>query len=329
MKHRILALVLTVFGSAFYSCNPISSIQIETIVPAEIEFPGNYNQIVFVNLAKDLNNDNETDTLLYNIITEEMSLGFQDAIKNTVGVDSTSFLYVKGFPDKNKLYKNDTISWDYLVYITKNTNSDIFVILDSLKMSMTSDKFVEYYTVPTEYYQYRELMVSIHWSVFDLVTKERLDRFQYKDTLIWEEVSYIKSELDDKMPSVSRSIREASYFAAADYANRIFPGWKSERRFYFNSGNKDFKKAAEYVKDYQWKEAIPLWEKYIDDIDKEIASRACYNLAFANEMLGKMDLAIAWAKQSKSIKNKSRTRYYIALLESRQKQVNKLEKQIN
>jgi len=327
MKLRYI-LFTAIIASILQSCNPLSSIQIETIDPADINFPGNFNQVVFVNLATDINHDDQVDSLLYNIITEEMSLGFMDAIRYTVGVDTTNFRYIRGYPQLEKFYQNDTVSWEYLKYITKNTNSDIFIILDSIKMSMTEDSFADYYTVPTEYYRYRELSVSIHWSVFDLIEKKRLDRFHYKDTLYWEKMSYLKEEAEKKMPSVERSIRETSYFAAADYANRIFPGWSTEYRYYFHAGNKDFEKASVYVKNYEWQQAIDLWEKYVNDIDKEIASRATFNVAFANEMLGNIDIAVAWAEQSKKIKNKTRTRYYISILKTRQKDLNKLNKQI-
>lgn len=328
MKSRVL-LFITLFISLFiYSCNPLSYIRVETIVPAEVEFPGNFNKTVFVNVANDLNNDNKIDTLLYEIITQEMSYGFMDAIRFSAGIDTSKFLYVKGFPKSDELYKLDTVSWSYLKKISGNSNADIFIVLDSIKLSMTSDIGTDYYAVPSEYYGYRELAVNAYWSMFDMFTKKRLDKYHYGDTLYWEVQSYSKVELKRKMPSVEKTIREASYFAAKDYANRIFPGWQTENRIYYHLGNKDFEKAAEFVEDYEWEEAIKIWEEYVGDIDKEIASRACFNLAFANEMLGKMDLAIAWAKQSKSIKDKTRTRYYIAHLESRKRELQKLKKQV-
>ena len=329
MKNRHF-LILTIISFSFlvYSCNPLSSIKVETIIPAQIDFPGNFNKAVFVNFASDLNDDDEIDTLLYNIITEEMSLGFMDAIRSSVSVDSSKFFYVKGFPQKEDLYKRDTISWKYLKKISGNSNADIFIVLDSLRLSMDSGVSTDYYTVPEEYYTYRELAINAYWSVFDLFAKKRLDKFHYGDTLYWEVQGYSKTELERKMISIEKSIREASYFTATDYASRIFPGWRSENRLYYSLGNKDFEKAVAYVKKYKWEEAIKIWENYVGDIDKEIASRACFNLAFANEMLGKLDLSIAWAKQSKSLKNKTRTRYYISHLESRKKDLQKLEKQI-
>ena len=63
-------------------------------------------------------------------------------------------------------------------------------------------------------------------------------------------------------------------------------------------------------------------------MDKEIACRACYNLAVANEMTDKLELAIAWAEKSYQLKNKPRTEYYISLLKKRQEDLQKLKRQI-
>ena len=143
MKYRILAIISSILLIIIQSCNPLSTIQIETIIPAEIDFPGNFNKVVFVNLATDINHDDITDTLLYNIITEEMSLGFMDAIRISAGIDSSRFLYVKGFPDKNRLYTEDTISWQYLERLSGNVvsvinKSQLFASFNKLLVGLVS-----------------------------------------------------------------------------------------------------------------------------------------------------------------------------------------------
>jgi len=328
MKYRLLAFTFGVLIFALQSCQPLTSIQIETIIPADIDFPGSFNKAVFINLATDINHDEETDTLLYNIITQEMSVGFMDAIQYSAGIDSTKFLYVRGFPDREKLYQQDTISWKYLEKLSGSSNADIFIVLDSLRLSMDSELLTDYYYSPAEYYRYRQLSVNIYWSIFDLIDHKRLDKYHYNDTLLWDARGYFKVEVENKMPSVERSIREAGYFAAADYANRVFPGWKSESRYYYQLGNKDFKTAALLVENNKWDEASQIWKKYVNNIDKEIASRACFNMAFASEIEGKLDSALVWAEKSKELKNKTRTRYYISQLKTRQKNLEKLQKQI-
>ncbi len=312
----------------FQNCQPLTSLYIETAKPAEINFPGDFNKIVFLNLENDLNDDNEIDTLLYNILNKEMSLGFLHSFQSSLGVDSSKFLYVKGFTNKDLLYKDDTISWAYLDLISDNSNADIFIVLDTLNLIMNTESYADYYTYPTEYVKYREIWIGAYWSVLDLYTKSRLDKFIYRDTLTWRSVGYTAKEANDNLVSAEKSIRETAYFTAIDYANRIFPAWQRELRYYFNNGNKDFRVAANYVKNGNWDLASDLWEKHIYSKDKELASRATFNLALANEMRGRYIKAIGWAERSNEIKSKTRTIYYINRLKKRQEQIEILQNQI-
>jgi hypothetical protein len=328
MKKIYNVLIGFALSMLFYACEPLASIKIETLVPSPIEFPGNFNKLVFVNADTDINNDGNIDTMLYNMITSEMNLGFLEAINSTTSIDSSEFLFVKGFPKREMIYTLDTIYWKYLENLTKNTNADLFIILDSIHLTMDNEYDVDYMAYPTEYYHLREMAVNIHWSVFDLVEKKRLDQYNYQDTLFWESVEYSEAQLKRKIPSLEKCIREMSFFSALDYGNRILPGWQQEYRYYYEIGNKDFKQAAIYVKQNDWDSASQIWTKYIDNIDRELASRACFNLALANEMKGDFKTAINWAEQSNKIKNKTKTRYYISKLKTRQKNVVKLQKQL-
>jgi len=322
----LFSILITLF--LFQNCQPLTYMYIETAEPAKIDFPGNFNKIVFINLENDLNDDGEIDTLLYNIITEEMALGFMHSTKNSLGIDSTRFLYLRTIPKMEEIYIDDTISWYYLDRISKKTNADIFILLDSLKFSMHEESYNDHNTYPAEYYKYRQFSIHAYWSVYDLIMRTRLDQHHYADTMFWEAIAYSEVEAKEKLQSVERSIRETSYFTATDYANRIFPGWNREIRYYFVKGNKDFERAADLVKKGEWDQASEIWKPYVNHIDKEIASRAAYNLALANELDGRFIKAIGWAERSNQIKWKSRTTRYINRLKERQEQLEKIQEQV-
>ena len=324
---RICSLFL--LSTFLFACQPLSSLKIDTLVPASIDFPGSFNKLLFVNLDSDINNDGKIDTVLYNIISNEMNLGFLEAINSTASIDSSRYLYVKGFLKSDKLYRLDTISWNYLEYISGNINADVFIVLDSVKLIMGSGSNVDYSSYPTEYIKYRDIAATISWSVYDLVEKKRLDQYVYSDTLYWESVGYSEAQVKKDMPSLEQSLRELSFFAAFDYGKRILPGWKRVTRYYYILGNKDFKKAALLINENDdWEAASVLWKKYINHSDAEVASRACFNLALANEMAGNFDQALVWAKKSTQIKSKTRTRQYISILITRKRNIEKLQNQL-
>ncbi len=327
MKYTKILIIAFFFSLLLQNCSPLKTLTIETIAPSTVNLPRNFKKIAFINFETDLNNDGEIDSVLYKIITNEISLGFRDASYTSAGVDTSDFLFVEGYPELKKFYFTDTIDWQYLDKISEKQSTDIFIVLDSLNISMETDQFLIGYYDP-QYYTYREIAIKAYWKVFDILAKKKLDQYIYTDTLIWDATGYHEPTLKDKLPSLERSIRETSYFAAIDYANRIFPSWQTETRQYFISGNKDFEKAAKLAEQSNWLEAAELWDQYLNNIDREIASRANFNMAVASEILGEIDLAVKYAVKSYQIKSKSRTKYYINILKKRQQEIKKLQKQL-
>jgi hypothetical protein len=326
MKRIILgSLIAIVF---FYSCQPLTSIEIETISPSSIDFPGAYNKIMFLNLDNDINDDSEIDTALYHIITKEMYLGFNDGIKNTPNIDSSRFIYYKQLPDFGSIYIKDTINWALLNELERNFKTDLLIVLDSIYFIMNSGNDANYYAEPFEYYKYREITIIAKWNLFDLYENKIIDTYLYCDTLVWDAVDTDMKRLERDFPSVVQNVREICYFSALDYSKRIFPIWSKKTRYFFVEGNKHFKAAAVLANSGKWVDASEIWKKYVKDKDKELASRACFNLAVANEILGNIDLAIEWAQLSFDIKEKKRTQYYILVLKNRKTDNKKLKYQL-
>lgn len=323
---RILQLSLIII--ILFSCQPLAQLEIETIKPSQIQFPGAFNKILFLNLDNDINDDGEIDTALYYLITKEMYFGFNDGLKATPSIDSSRFVYYNQLPNFSNYYRNDSINWDLFHELEKKYRTDVMIILDSIYFLMDSGNDANYYADPVEYYKYREISLIASWKVLDLYENKILDNYLYSDTLTWDAIDSDKEKLERNFSSIVNNVKEISYFAALDYSKRIFPIWKTEVRYYFVEGNKNFKEASRLVKENKWEDAIKIWKQYVKVNDKEIASRASYNLAIAYEILGDIDLAIEWAQISFDLKEKKRTKYYILKLKNRKSDFKKLKYQL-
>lgn len=328
MKIKPLLNYLIIIITLFSGCKSISSFQIETINPAQINFPGSFNKIMFLNLENDFNNDAEIDTALYKMITNELSLGFIDGFKQTPNIDSTNFIFYRQIVDKELVYKYDTVHWYGLETLKSAYETDIVIVIDSIVLEMDSGEETNLYTYPEEFYIYRALDIKIYWNVYDVYERKLLDKYTYTDTLLWDATGTDIRQLRKDFPSVIQSVKEACYFAALDYSARVFPKWEVETRYYFFNGNNDLIKAADFVRKDEWEKASEIWVKYVTDTDNEIASRACFNLAVASEMSGKFDDAIFWAQKSYERKEKTRTYYYILVLKNRKIEYDKIKKQL-
>jgi len=109
---------------------------------------------------------------------------------------------------------------------------------------------------------------------------------------------------------------------------RVSPIWSQVRRFYFISGNKNIRKAADYVYEGKWEKAADLWKLESGSDDPQIAAKSAFNLALYSEQRDLLIPAIDWAKKSYELINEKYTKIYIEILEHRKMNKLKLQQQI-
>ena len=92
--------------------------------------------------------------------------------------------------------------------------------------------------------------------------------------------------------------------------------------------------AEKYALNNEWLKAAEIWNKLSKNKNPRIAAKACYNMALACEMEGKLDAAIDWLVQSYSTlkenneEHKQNCQRYLAVLALRKKEIAKLEHQV-
>jgi len=77
-------------------------------------------------------------------------------------------------------------------------------------------------------------------------------------------------------------------------ASKIAPIWLNDKRLLFHIGSKEMEKAALFAINGQWIEAASEWQKVFALKNRKLCAKAAFNMALANEMLGKFDLALEW-----------------------------------
>ena len=92
--------------------------------------------------------------------------------------------------------------------------------------------------------------------------------------------------------------------------------------------------AEKYALNNEWLKAAEIWNKQSRNKNPRMAAKACYNMALACEMEGKLDAAIDWLVQSHSVlkenneEHKENCKRYIAVLAQRKKEIDKLAHQV-
>jgi len=312
------------------SCNPITKIQIETIKPASHPIPYNTQNVLFVNLENDINNDLQDDSVLVNMIYNEFLLGVDDIVRNSPRIDSQNVYKAHNYLSKNLFYNDDnSVNWNEISRLNICKNTDVLFLLDSVYIIMDSNNSEKIFNYDHyEYYKYRNFLISAYFTTVDIRNKKVLDRYNYRDSLLWEDTDVDINILEKKFPDIKKSIKISGYWLGYDFASRVFPYWIQQERTLYVTGNRDFNKAAQLFNKSDYIEASKLWEKYLNHYDKELVSRATYNLALVCEMNELYDDAIKYLIKSYKAKPKIKTKEYIIELEQRRIDNNKLKKQL-
>jgi hypothetical protein len=179
-----------------------------------------------------------------------------------------------------------------------------------------------------EFYGDLRLEVRSGWTIYNPEGQQIVDRNAFFDEMEWNETGDSPQNVISKFPSKRRAINESGNYSGRQYAMRISPTWMTESRSYFRKANDEFIVASKYVKNGNWNEAIAIWKRYTTNVDPVIAGRANYNMALASEVEGNLPLALEWANRAWKEFEVKKARNYILLLESRLRQQEMLNKQM-
>ncbi|MDA3779040.1 MAG: DUF6340 family protein, partial [Bacteroidales bacterium] len=288
--------IFVVFIFLISACTPIAKLKIDTIKPVTNPIPYFANNVSFVNLENDINNDLEDDSAIVNIIFNEFLLGVDDIVKKSPRIDSQNVFKANNYISRELFYNDDNnIAWNRIKKLNICKNSDIVFMLDSIYIFMEGNNIEKIFNYDHyEYYKYRKFIVLAYFTTIDIKHKRVIDKYNYNDTLLWENMNVDINTLENDFPDITNSLKISSYWLGYDFASRAFPYWATQERILYVTGNNDFKKAARLFNENKFIEASKIWEKYVKFKDSEIVSRATYNLALASEMNESLDTAIEW-----------------------------------
>jgi len=125
----------------------------------------------------------------------------------------------------------------------------------------------------------------------------------------------------------------AAYFGKT-FGAKLIPSWTIIERGYCLSKNREMLKAEEFCKTGEWMKAAEIYKWQTKSKNKDISTKAKYNMALVCEMEGNIDAAIDWITRSKSATRKIQVDHiincnrYSKELESRKKELELLKKQV-
>jgi hypothetical protein len=215
----------------------------------------------------------------------------------------------------------DTLNPSQVAKICSDYNTDALMVLERFYTKIMADYSAEKYTDPnvgysTFYNASLDLKYDAIFRLYKPGKKTLFKEYQLIDTINWEGFEYSQEQLFSKLPSVKQAIISAGIKIALDLDATISPSWIREKRGYFliksrnDSGDK-------LMTESKYDEAGKYWTELAESNNKNIRSKAEYNLALINELNGDIDAAINWGLKSFYTKYRFQTEVYLKKLQAR------------
>ncbi|PKP37868.1 MAG: hypothetical protein CVT98_05600 [Bacteroidetes bacterium HGW-Bacteroidetes-15] len=326
---KLNVLLLVVLSLSFFSCTQNKKVvNIQTLRPSELTIPKDFSQpIVVASIYKGIEGDRESmaQAALDSTAAMEAAIVLAESL-----YDSPWFQGLK-IPVRSN-YRDDSsrlilpFKWSKVEEICAKDNADLLISLEYIKITPSSDSYSYWDGVTNAYYGYLSMNIYAYWRVYDLNRKKVVADYLYRDTITWEDYDYINVRVGDQLPGFFSASSYSGYVVGSEYAKLIAPSWMDEQRIYFGGGSKEMRAAAELASQNDWLGAAGYWQQVLNNqkVKPEIAAKAAFNMAVANEMVGNFDVALEWLNKSAEYYSILELPTYRKLLELRIKLLEKL-----
>lgn len=304
MKFRQSRNVLFALSVAFMltSCGPVVEIfNVDVKVPAKypIEF-ANKSVAVFSNVGKG------KDSLLMVNLASGISASLEKNLSYETG-SVPVFVINNDSSAVRDIY--------YLQSLSQKSNSDILIIIDSLRLGIPEHTKAPLNSNSGDRYDVNYVFVPFTSvvNIYDGITAENMVSIRQTDTVYWEVLS--RSDMKANiMAKIYNSLDNVSQGVGKSVTENLFDKWETVGRYLYIFNDARWVNAFDLAKNFKWSEASALWMQETASTDKLRAACAAFNMAVACEMNSKKDLALKWIEYSQSCYNLTGVENYKLLL---------------
>ena len=280
MKKNYLAIFVLGLTSVFSSCVTVQMVSFDRLQAAEVNYPEQIRSVGIVNYMPLLQVDNKS----------------LDITEGSVQGDGKITAEVLAQEIAATNYFNQVVICDSILRTTVSDSEWGQPIpghrVDSLLEALDVDMLYAIESVHVQLKKSRLFLARsfepqfVDAAITPLVRayvagrQTPLFTFSKSDTIYWEKTPKLTQET---------VLKEASEYAGIMPINYLLPYWKEVDRYYFDGGNVEMRDAGVYVREQNWEEAVPLWQKVYDTKKGKTKMHAAYNLALYYEMQGDLE----------------------------------------
>ncbi len=337
-KIKTYTIVLFISGILLISCKTnFVSMKIENYQHAKEELPADIQSITLMNRSMTRQFSNFREDSLQNYFYRN-SYQLSKIILDSAACDTTlralaALLFESGrydvvIPVDRNINRSlsfaeipDTLSQAQVSQICKNYNTDALMVLERFSTKVMADYTSEKIVSDNPGYYYKnyaslDLNYNAFLRIYKPGEKEVVKTIDLNDTIYWEASDYTNERLFKQMPTIKQALINAGIKVALDVDNKLSPDWIADERGYFIFSEKNDKGQQLMQKD-SVAEAEKYWGELAKSKNKNIRSKAEFNLALASELNGDLDSAIKWGLKSYYTFYRHQTEAYLKKLQER------------
>ncbi|MGM0529882.1 MAG: DUF6340 family protein [Bacteroidota bacterium] len=322
---KLVAIGIFLIFFFLWSCSPIRKMNTDVLEPAEISFPDDVYSMAFLMPEPEVVINTRTYDEIDARPGKELWTGITDIAAISPRFNVNSFKLLEEYTDT---IRQDTIEWTQVKRITDSIDVDALMVLHQIEFSDSLEREIAHDFDYEGFYFVYEIYSIVEWKIYDPRSQTIFNEHTYEEKFVWEAFGGDEREAISQLVDINEAFSSAAYWSGNDMGHILFPYWVEESRVYYIRGNKYFRRARDQVEKNNWQNAIDIWKKNFKLDSKEAAYRAAHNIAFACELLGKIDLAIEWAEKALDIEYTKHTRDYLDKLQERKEKLEKIDKQM-
>jgi len=314
------------------SCKTYEFFSMDVLEPAPVDISPGIKKVVVAHNFSPENRDSTGiryqiyDQEVYDTLYIDTLLGryainsLSDRLNNVgrfeaVPVDSAGWV----FPSHHDLFTQKDLA--HIRRICEEHQADAMILLNSAEKKVIYDL---YFSNFSGYFGGFTVFLNTQWLMINPFTSRLLDDKMSLDTVSFQSIDLLFEYGFEPENIRHEYMMESFATASLRYSDRISPHYVSTDRIIFTRGNKFLKKGYEEALAGNWQNASIIWDKSLTGYDPKNLSKACFNLALANEMEGMLSEALEWALESQRLFPDTINQTYIYILKQRLEEQDKI-----
>ena len=332
MKFNRIFLALILLEIGLSSClisDQIGSIKVEVMKPGIFSIPDSIRKVAILTsykLQADTFKIGYIDDIQIiidtNIKYQDLRFKCADATAKFIS-EYGNFNQVTNYGDSLNFIFNKSIPELSSEDILEEVNADMCIIIDSFHLRnelIRNENGIFFNSVP-----------SLRWIV-TYKNDQNFYCYNQHDTLTFNTDDFNLYNL--KKGRLKAVLDRCAQIEGEYFGTKLIPTWTTVDRLYYKSKNQKMQLAMQLALKNDWESAAKIWNSETKSKNRNIATKAKFNMALVCEMEGRPDLGIGWLTKSynefegNDIVHKTNCQRYINVLAIRQKDITKLKKQM-